>query len=35
MAAPAPIKRTEYVRRRRQLMREAGGDAILILPAAV
>ena len=34
MPTPAPIKRTEYVRRRRQLMREAGEESILILPAA-
>ena len=32
--APSPIKPTEYARRRRQLMRMAGEDAILILPAA-
>lgn len=34
MAAASGIKASEYARRRRQLMREAGGDAILILPAA-
>src|SRR5690606_26479761 len=32
--APSPIKPAEYARRRRQLMRMAGEDAILILPAA-
>lgn len=31
---PAPIRTSEYVRRRRQLMKLAGEDAILILPAA-
>jgi len=33
-AAPAPIRTAEFVRRRRQLMKLAGDDAILILPAA-
>jgi len=33
-SAPAPIARAEFVRRRRQLMKLAGEDAILILPAA-
>ena len=34
LRAPAPIRTAEFVRRRRQLMRLAGDDAILILPAA-
>ncbi|MEZ5464793.1 MAG: Xaa-Pro aminopeptidase [Lysobacteraceae bacterium] len=34
LKAPPPIKPAEYARRRRQLMRMAGEDAILILPAA-
>ena len=34
LKAPSPIKPSEYARRRRQLMRMAGEDAILILPAA-
>lgn len=34
LRAPAPIRTSEYVRRRRQLMKLAGEDAILILPAA-
>ena len=34
MIKPAPIKSTEFARRRKQLMRMAGDDAILILPAA-
>lgn len=34
MRAPAPIRTSEFVRRRRQLMKLAGEDAILILPAA-
>ena len=34
LAAPPPIKPAEFARRRRQLMRMAGGDSILILPAA-
>ncbi|MBK9494031.1 MAG: aminopeptidase P N-terminal domain-containing protein [Xanthomonadales bacterium] len=33
-SAPVPIARAEFVRRRRQLMKLAGEDAILILPAA-
>lgn len=33
-AAPPPIRTAEFVRRRRQLMKLAGEDAILILPAA-
>lgn len=33
-AVPTPIRQAEYARRRRQLMRMAGPDAILILPAA-
>jgi Xaa-Pro aminopeptidase len=32
--APAPIRTGEFARRRRQLMKLAGEDAILILPAA-
>ncbi len=34
MAATIGIKPAEFVRRRRQLMREAGDESILILPAA-
>jgi Xaa-Pro aminopeptidase len=34
LAAPAAIKPAEYARRRKQLMRMAGDDAILVLPAA-
>lgn len=34
LRAPAPIRTSEHVRRRRQLMKLAGDDAILILPAA-
>jgi Xaa-Pro aminopeptidase len=34
LRAPAPIRTSEFVRRRRQLMKLAGEDAILILPAA-
>lgn len=31
---PAPIRGSEFARRRRQLMRMAGDDAIMVLPAA-
>lgn len=34
LSPPAPISRADFVRRRRQLMKLAGEDAILILPAA-